>query len=347
MYCDRRMGGTERWFFSEPPDTNMRIPNWVRKCVVFLAYRDDTGKVYLAGTGFLVFRPVSDIVGGFVYLVTAAHVIQGIKDKGCDKVFIRIDFKDGTGKWAETDVGQWIFHPTDPLVDVAVLQISGQFAGLVAVEPFTLHVMISSSELAEKGVGVGTEVFLSGLFTEHPGVERNIPIVRVGNIAATPEEKVKSGRGFIDAYLVETRSIGGLSGSPVFVHLGLWHKDKGVLKMATSDEGIIYFLGLMQGHWDSPGLSQADVASDESQKTEERVNMGIGIVVPAEKIVEVIRHPKIEERNAAELEKHANRNLPVQDTASYEEHVFTKEDFDAALKKVSKRLPPSQSGEEK
>jgi hypothetical protein len=49
-----------------------------------------------------------------------------------------------------------------------------------------------------------------GLFSEHQGAERNIPIVRVGNIAAMPEEPVlTTSWGAIDAYLIEARSIGG------------------------------------------------------------------------------------------------------------------------------------------
>ena len=54
------------------------------------------------------------------------------------------------------------------------------------------------------------------------GRDRNFPIVRTGHIAMMPDEKipkVKIGdwEGNADAYLIESRSIGGWSGSPVFV----------------------------------------------------------------------------------------------------------------------------------
>ena len=72
----------------------------------------------------------------------------------------------------------------------------------------------------DNAIGVGDEVFLTGLFANHIGQQRNLPIIRVGNIALMPEEPVQHpSLGPIDAYLIEARSIGGLSGSPVFVHL--------------------------------------------------------------------------------------------------------------------------------
>jgi hypothetical protein len=54
------------------------------------------------------------------------------------------------------------------------------------------------------------------------GRQRNIPIVRIGNVASMPHEPVATkNRGAIEAYLVEARSVGGLSGSPVLVQLGI------------------------------------------------------------------------------------------------------------------------------
>jgi hypothetical protein len=56
---------------------------------------------------------------------------------------------------------------------------------------------------------------------QRAGSTRNIPIVRTGVIAAMPaidEPFVRKGEEY-HAYLAEMRSIGGLSGSPVFVFL--------------------------------------------------------------------------------------------------------------------------------
>jgi len=43
--------------------------------------------------------------------------------------------------------------------------------------------IISIATGPQKQIGVGLEVGITGLFVHHQGVERNIPIVRSGNIA--------------------------------------------------------------------------------------------------------------------------------------------------------------------
>lgn len=73
---------------------------------------------------------------------------------------------------------------------------------------------------SDRNLELGDEVFFSGLFYPHSGTRRNIPIVRIGNVAALLEEPVLNRNGVpMDLYLMESRSIGGLSGSPVFVDL--------------------------------------------------------------------------------------------------------------------------------
>jgi hypothetical protein len=137
--------------------------------------------------------------------------------------------------------------------------------------------------ISKENIGIGDEVFLTGLFVNHLGKKRNIPIVRVGNIAAMPEEAIATRNGNMDAYLIEARSIGGLSGSPVFVHLA-------GLRILGDQINIRphswYWLGLMHGHWEFP-LAAEDVVVQDSA-TKEAVNMGIGIVVPSPKILEII-----------------------------------------------------------
>jgi hypothetical protein len=71
--------------------------------------------------------------------------------------------------------------------------------------------------LKQHDVGLGEKVIISGLFQHHFGIKKNIPIVGVGNLAAFDDEKIVTRPfGEIDAYLVEARSIGGLSGSRHF-----------------------------------------------------------------------------------------------------------------------------------
>ena len=164
-------------------------------------------------------------------------------------------------------------------------------------------------------IGLGEETIIAGLFAPHHGNTKNIPIVRIGSIAAMPEEKVITRIGQIDAYLVEARSIGGLSGSPVFVNMGIMRDRGGVLEIekrvdGTRSLGTIYLLGLMHGHYD-----------------EEKVNMGIGIVVPATKILEVINQEAALREEKRLRERHALENMPAMDILpdDADEHLFNRE----------------------
>jgi hypothetical protein len=271
----------------------MLVPNEVRKCVAFAAMEMANGEKQLVGTMFFLGREIQGTDRFFHYFVTAKHVIEGIRNKGLTKVFIRLNWKDGESRWAETDISSWYFHPTNPRVDVAVLR------GLLPEDSdhlvYPLSGIVTPAVIESEQLGHGSEVFLVGLFAHHSGQRRNIPIVRVGNIAALPEEPVETGIGSIDAYLIEARSIGGLSGSPVFVHLGVVGVHEGQLKFAKSGP-VFYLLGVMHGHWDI-GLSDLDQAEADTQGMQ-NVNMGIGIVVPMEQILEVIDQPAIVEEDA-------------------------------------------------
>src|SRR5260370_40810021 len=58
----------------------MLVPDEVRKCVVFLAYDSPADGEVLAGTAFFLMLQEEGLPFG--YLVTAAHVIEGMKTKG-------------------------------------------------------------------------------------------------------------------------------------------------------------------------------------------------------------------------------------------------------------------------
>jgi len=162
--------------------------------------------------------------------------------------------------------------------------------------------------------------------------------VRTGNIAAMPEEPVQMKNGKSEAYLIEARSIGGLSGSPVFAHLGLVRMVDGEVRHANPSSvtgartgiGPHYLLGLMSGHYDADGLSDQDFGETEDLIMQrERVNMGIAIVVPVSKLTEMIDAPDMKETRKQIEQAMRELNAPVMDSAIPEEE-FTKEDFEAA-----------------
>ena len=273
----------------------MRVPDEVLQGVTFVCYRDGSGTISLAGTGFIVGKEVgregeTDAV--FLYTITAKHVLDGIRKKTVDdKVYLRLNTIDNGARLFRTDIDNWLSHPEDSVDAVAA------HTQLPLDDLDTLYIpndtLATQQVINEKNIGVGDEVFITGLFIHHFGEERNQPIIRIGNISMLDGEPVTvEGFGSMDAYLIESRSLGGLSGSPVFVHLP-------PLKPTVS-VGKFYLIGLVHGHWDIPISLVDNFVKD--QKTENAVNVGIAIVVPAIKILEIINQSAFREIRQQKLD---------------------------------------------
>ena len=207
----------------------------------------------------------------------------------------------------------WVF-PDDLRVDLAITWFAADWAKW---DHFHIpnNLIITESDLAEYIVVPGDDLFFPGLFVEHQGDQCNAPIMRVGNIAAMPGEHVMA-KGDVPSrvYLAECRSIGGLSGSPVFVNLGGYRiHNSGVNRMTGLNFKL---LGTIKGHWDETRTAVEDVALRD--KLEEKINMGIAMVVPSSDLAELLEQPNVSgPRNAAMVERRqitkAQRALPVDD----------------------------------
>ena len=147
----------------------------------------------------------------------------------------------------------------------------------------------TAENLAEQNdvISEGNEVIYPGLFVNHAGRGRNVPILRSGTIAllGSPDEPVGTRRyGDVFAHLIESRSVGGLSGSPVFVRTGPTR----LIGDSSVTSGVQYWmLGLIHGHY--PGtLSESDSAPTDSDGARaERINQGIAAVIPTSQILKV------------------------------------------------------------
>jgi hypothetical protein len=194
-----------------------------------------------AGTAFFLGFPGGGLE--WCYLVTARHVIDGIEKHSTDgKVYVRVNRKVGESGFIETDIADWQRHP-EATVDIAMIGLWPTF-DLVDLVMYDLRGALNAVAIEQNEIGAGDEVFLTGLFAPHHVQDRVTPIVRVGNIAAMPERPVKTQLGLMEAYLIESRSIGGLSGSPVFANLGVVRVIKGKVLYAqqTRQGGIFYLL---------------------------------------------------------------------------------------------------------
>jgi hypothetical protein len=244
----------------------MDIPQVIMKCVVFIGYTLTDGTHKLAGTGFVLSGYLK--ASPNISIATARHVIDGIRDKGLDTVALRLNTKSEGPIWVETLLKDWRFHPEGKSVDVAVVELPWNDKWDHVSFPIVEEYRATQEAIREYEIGIGNEVFIAGLFHPHHGTENNIPIVRVGSIAAMPTEPVDTELGRMAAYLIDTRSIRGLSGSPVFVVLGTTRTVSG---LPNRQFQRFFLLGLVHGHF----------------KLSTEVNLGIEIVVPVEKIVEV------------------------------------------------------------
>jgi hypothetical protein len=139
--------------------------------------------------------------------------------------------------------------------------------------------IVAGDDWIDKRVGPGTVVSMIGLFRSHYGAERNTPVVRIGNIAAMPEEPVRTHYfGYIKAYLIEAMSIAGLSGSPVFAHANTANVllERMETKKMPQPLGL---LGLVHGHFDVDNLNE-DVVADHIGDVSRGIHSGIGVSSP-------------------------------------------------------------------
>ena len=284
----------------------MRINDSLRKCVVFLGFADpqdlDFG-INCVGTGFLL------AMDGAGYLVTARHVARDLGDTGW---VARINRKDGSCINVPVDVVTWVSHP-NPNVDLAITTFHldpANFSDLDSIYLPDANVLTADA-LAKNHVGIGDPCFTIGLFHFLRGKKRNLPVVHAGNISLLPgDEKVpmrdwddETKIRHVEAYLVESMSMPGLSGSPVFVRptlampgLNLKLKDGStVADAAILTRDSVFLLGVFQAAWQAP--PSEIVAIDRGKPVV--VPVGMGIVVPAQRIMEILDMPILKDPREA------------------------------------------------
>jgi hypothetical protein len=299
----------------------MRIPDRVIKCAGFVSPLAQT--LTYGGTAFVVGVRM-DATHTLAHLVTAKHVADAL-DPG--EVVIAMNATDGAPRFLQKGDMRWFYHPTEPeSVDVAVLPFGSDRFAEYDILGIPEDSFATEERIKEYDIGLGDEIIIIGLFTKFFGSTHLIPIVRTGNIAMMPRDRVPvKGFGEIEAYLAEGRSIGGLSGSPVFVRstVNMPMQSKQGRRMNLSGLGPLHFLGLVHGHWGLP-------ASFSAAEQAEAVNMGVSIIVPAKKILEVLYHPELVAMRKEHLGKDKKTNYPAADSAF---EPVAKQDFESTSKR--------------
>jgi hypothetical protein len=286
----------------------MLVPERARKCVVFLGIKEAGAEFSPRATGFTV-EIEDQQKHRWFYLVTAGHVVSQVVSLGRD-IWVRINNKDDKPEELEIASKDWFYHPERATTDVAICPISppDEKHDIAAVPVLGPRSVAAIPEvIKDVRMGVGDEVVITGLFRSHYGQQRNVPITRIGNIAMLNDEPVKTKHyGYVDAYLIEARSIGGLSGSPAFVHLPAIRVMDGKPLRSEKPTFQLYLLGLIHGHFDIEDLN-SDVALEDQSDATSGINAGIGVVIPVEKIIETIMQPELIEIRQKAVEEHQKK----------------------------------------
>lgn len=345
MYCDRRLGGVEQWYSYVPSDAKMRIPDNLRDCTCFLCVKDRAGNTIPIGTAFSLSYPFTSMTTP-QYLVTAKHCVTKALDR-YGALYARVNTLEGSAGLIELG-RDWVYSP-DEGVEVAVmpweLDRKKYVQGSIDAR--------SSAEGANQDaneIGIGNELIVIGLFSFRHGAKRNIPIVRQGIISSMPEEPlIDKNTGLpYHASLAELQSIGGLSGSPVFVHVPVLQFLANLQNSSQRDRmrkqypaGFLYLFGVVRGHFDG----EQDWARDDVAREPLSVNTGIATITPINEVLAIVSKDKKLDKLRRERLKEVQTSETLD--SAFPEQSFSEIDFESALKKVSRRLPPSRSGEEK
>jgi hypothetical protein len=335
-----------------------RIEHQYLDVVVYLYPSSDaaeTGEA-IGGTGFLVFRPSDEHAGkGYVYAVTNRHVVRD-----CASPVMRLNTKEGLKRVLPLTQDSWFDHPTD---DICVAHLGGINPEIYQYSVVKTSTFLSREVIDEEDIGPGDEVFMSGRFINHEGKQRNLPLLRFGNISMMPYEPILDDRGYEqECFLVEVRSLAGFSGSPVFVYVPSFTiRPKDLERL---EQGQPVFEGdtqlSMRGPW-LLGIHSCDLPFEE--KVKQLIDIGNGrqpfasdyvaysnsgqmTVIPSWRLLDFIDSDLrfvMARKGTDETFSMQNASPMRPGAASDEPTGITKTDFEDALKKASRETSEPES----
>jgi len=270
-----------------------RIPDVVLDCVVYLYEDEGTARKARSpgGSGLLVaYDSPGKTSASHGYVVTCQHIV----DQGF--LTVRLNCDDGqTADFHTSQPTEWFHSPQNDLAVLPLAFNDKHNIGYISPETF-----VSKLRINDLGIGIGDDVFLVGRLIDHAGNQRNTPSVRFGNIAMMPNEPIQNSHlgKPVEAFLCEVKSIGGFSGSPVFVHIlpfsMRWRTSStGETELARSLQPRMegpYLLGIDWGHMIGAKEPVRDKNDDKLDMYVQR-NSGITCVAPAWHLLELLESP--------------------------------------------------------
>jgi hypothetical protein len=286
------------------------------------------------GSGFFVIEPAAVPGKGFVYAVSNTHVVRG-------SPVIRLNNREGGTHVLETDTSHWTYSED---TDLAVLPIDLSIWGTYQTTAIPTPWFIDKDSVVSKGIGPGDDTFTIGRFINQEGKQRNRPSVRFGSISTMPDPDegihIKIFNKKIEAYLVETRTRSGYSGSPVLVHVPPFsQRPAAATHIERESWHGPWLLGVDVAHL----LIYEDVCEEDAKgnftietRYKAQSSTGMMCVIPAWKLRELLNDPAfVEERDRVNKKLAEPREPSVAlDSAEPQENGIPQMPFNEALKRV-------------
>jgi hypothetical protein len=254
----------------------MELTNDILNCVCFLCLKQKVPKegLHFVGTAFFASS------GSNSFLITARHNIQEAKVLLKEKpkayhsgLFARINTSEGS-KVIPLKDADWRY-PANQATDVAIMADPAVTEEDFEYKYLPLSCSATEEKIRHHGIGIGSEIFVSGLFSLHQGARRNLPIVRRGIIAAMPSEPLRDEKNrSYDAYLAEVLSTRGMSGSPVLVR-----SNRSFVAGEVPSCGFL-LVGVIQGHF-------RDELEGYSKNRQNDFHAGLSKIIPVQEILKL------------------------------------------------------------
>lgn len=310
-----------------------RIPDFIQKSIIYLYPKSDKPDGERAwkggGSGFIIGVP-SEVDDHFIYLyaVTNWHVIQGKDGVASPSPVIRLNLKSGKFCAIDKDVSDWKKHPNDEdlamcYIEMDVDQDKHDIDFAIPTDWFAdkkVEAKVSNDKSIKIELGSGDETFVVGRFQSVEGKQQNTPSTRWGAFSQMDIEPLLNPLGKKRyAYLIETHSISGFSGSPVFAYIDL-SRPRPELDTMYLSKTYMWLIGVDMGHW--PIHEKVEYRDDGEwrRETGTRVlaNSAMMSVVPIARLWDLIDLPEFvmtrknhDKRLKAKLEKEIDEGESV------------------------------------
>jgi len=277
-------------------------PQWVKTVFYLFRRNPESGEIDKdpSGTGFFVLRSSTELAGySHWYAVSNWHVTH---DLGAS--IIRINALHGNHRFIEFDPIEWLFERDGD--DLSIIDVTENLQGSLA-EAWVVDErnFISKERYDDLMIDIGEDTIMVGLFSAHHGGERNIPSARFGNISMMPSDKAlvkQPNHVQRPSYLVDTRSRGGYSGSPVFVYRTP-DADirRGIRPLPLTQQNVLFaLLGVHCGQfWEPVKVRKAPKRAEAVgvpilEGDDLRIEGGMTIVIPAWEISSLLDREELE-----------------------------------------------------